>query len=379
MLAKIRKNLTKKLKKKMKGFLMIQTALALITLGAMAVSFFQIYGGQFAAMAAARNGSLAQQAADIVAEYYQMADYDSLSSSTIPKSGTLATLFGTGNLSSDLANLKFSCELGAEKNFTTSDGTNSGNLRLATIKIMNSDESAPRATVTVPLSSAGVGSYYVKNDTKKTAGITSVKYSGGYLYGYVNGTQYPFYFDGYTKTQSDTNYYKKSQTYTQAQVNALIKGLQDKITELENNSGNGVDYSKAENLIKSESAQAASGWGILCTQTATGTFNYNNATVSSSRNGQNGYDGVKGCTITISVKKPGVMVASQIYSVNGKVLTSFATGGNLYLNKGDTVVLRETTYETREWGDYDTGGGYSNVVYVNRASATFFPQKAKTT
>ncbi len=221
MLAKIRKNITKKLEKKMKGFLMIQTALALITLGAMAVSFFQIYGGQFAAMAAARSSHQAQQALDLVTEYYQMVDYDSLTSASVPKSGTLATLFGAGNVNADIADMTFTCSIGAEKSFTTSDGTNSGNLRLATINVMNSGESAPRATVTVPLSSAGVGGYYVKNDTKKTAGIMGIQKSGSYLYGYVNGTQYPFYADAYRKSET----YTRSQLYTKSEIDALLAAV----------------------------------------------------------------------------------------------------------------------------------------------------------
>lgn len=58
--------------------------------------------------------------------------------------------------------------------------------------------------------------------------------SGGYFHGYFNGIEYPFYYDGYLK----------SQLYTRAQVDSLINGLKTRIATLESNANNGYDWSK---------------------------------------------------------------------------------------------------------------------------------------
>ncbi len=140
---------------KKRGYIMLQTVLALILLSSIAVGFFQIYGGQFAALAATRTGNQAQQVAEMVAEDLKMRDYESFSTNQ-EKTGTLDSLFNETLSNQELKDWNYSWKIGPEKTYKNgSSGT--GSLRIATISVNRQGDVGARATISVPLSSAGIG------------------------------------------------------------------------------------------------------------------------------------------------------------------------------------------------------------------------------
>ena len=213
--------------KKLKGFMVLPAVVMSILIGMLGLSFLQIYSGQFSALSANRKALQAQQYAMAEADILRNTAYDQLNSAVHDKT---AISGGNGWLST--------AQVGGE---TTINGVKQ---RLGTVEVYRNDSvSSPDFSFQFPLSNANSG--YVKNNNANS-GIISMSVSGGYLHGYYNGVEYPFYFNGYTK----------SETYTKAEVNNLIAGLQSKITALtgrvtalENKTTGSLDWSKAGIVI----------------------------------------------------------------------------------------------------------------------------------
>lgn len=65
-------------KRKAKGFILIQAILGLIVMGCVAVMFFQLYGGQFSALAASKESLQAQQYAEFIAGKIRAIDVEDI-------------------------------------------------------------------------------------------------------------------------------------------------------------------------------------------------------------------------------------------------------------------------------------------------------------
>ena len=147
---------------KKKGYILIQSVLALIMLGAISVSLFQIYGGQFSALAASRTGTQAQQVAELIAEHIKMQDLASLGINEDDPDSTVASdrkkvsdIFENALNNTDLADWEVKWEIGKKKTYTTESGDDTGDLRIAEISVYKPGEIGARNTLHVPLSSAG--------------------------------------------------------------------------------------------------------------------------------------------------------------------------------------------------------------------------------
>jgi len=121
---------------------MAQTALAMVLVGMFAISFMQLYGGQFAMLSASKSGLQAQQYAELDATTLRLLSYDDLD---IDGAHTRQDISSASGWQDEVT-------IGTE---TTLDTSTSSKLRIATINIYKTNDTLTRFTLKVPLSSQG--------------------------------------------------------------------------------------------------------------------------------------------------------------------------------------------------------------------------------
>jgi len=135
-------------KKKRKGYILIQTILAMIVVTMLSYSIFTITSGQFSMIQASRVGLQAQQYAQIDANTLQLLSYDELDSSGAHARQTLTSVANATDWQDEIT-------IGAEQTI----GTDSDNKqRIAKINIYKTGDTLARYSLQVPLSSKGSNS-----------------------------------------------------------------------------------------------------------------------------------------------------------------------------------------------------------------------------
>lgn len=138
----------RQLRRKLKGFIMLEAVTASILIGLLALSLVQLLGGQFTALAASRGALQAQQYAQAEADTVRNTAYDQLSTAAHGKTA----ISGAGGWMSTVT-------LGSE---TT---VNNIKHRVATIEVYrNSSVTKPDFSLKVPVSSKGGGDITVESN-----------------------------------------------------------------------------------------------------------------------------------------------------------------------------------------------------------------------
>jgi hypothetical protein len=136
--------MTTAFKKKVKGYIMLQAALAILCMGMAATCFFTIMTSNFSSISASKTALQAQQYAEIAADTLKLYDYDSLNSAKHSRKAIDDT---NGEWQDEII-------IGDEKKINA-DSENK--MRIATINIYKPGDTLTRYSMKVPLSSQGSG------------------------------------------------------------------------------------------------------------------------------------------------------------------------------------------------------------------------------
>lgn len=136
------------LKKKRKGFLLLQMALAMIVIGLLSVSLFTICSGQFSMIQASRTALQAQQYAEVDTNVLQLVDYDDIDDYVHVRQAIDVSKIITADGWEDEISIT------AE---TVVDVAQNTRQRIATVKIYKTGDTLARYSVEVPLSTKGRG------------------------------------------------------------------------------------------------------------------------------------------------------------------------------------------------------------------------------
>ena len=140
------------IKKKRKGFFLLQTALAMIVIGMLAHSLFTIYSGQFSMIQASRTAFQAQQYAEVDANVLQLVDYDDVDDYVHIRQPI--------DVSKIITAAGWEDEISITPE-TVVDVAQNTRQRIATVKIYKTGDTLARYSVEVPLSTKGRGGYPV--------------------------------------------------------------------------------------------------------------------------------------------------------------------------------------------------------------------------
>ena len=139
-------------KKKKKGFLILEAALASIVYCMLALGFFTIFSGQFSMIQAGRTALQAQQYAEIDADTLKLLSYDDLTNSTKLSAAGIHTSKALFTAVSGVTDWYDQVTIGNE---TTVNSDTSSKMRIATIKLYKNGDTLARYSIDVPLSSQG--------------------------------------------------------------------------------------------------------------------------------------------------------------------------------------------------------------------------------
>lgn len=133
------------IQKKKKGYILIETVLAMIVVGMLSISLFTIFSGQFSMIQAGRTALAAQQYAEIDADTVKLLSYDELDEKGVHTRQAITSV-------SDATDWEDEITISAEKSIN--DDTESKQ-RIATIKVYKTGDTLARYSLQVPLSSKG--------------------------------------------------------------------------------------------------------------------------------------------------------------------------------------------------------------------------------
>ena len=139
-------------KKKKKGFLLLEAALASTVYCMLALGFFTIFSGQFSMVQAGRTALQAQQYAEIDADTLKLLSYDDLTNSTKLSAAGIHTSKSLFTAVSGVTDWYDQVTIGNE---TTVNSDTSSKMRIATIKLYKNGDTLARYSIDVPLSSQG--------------------------------------------------------------------------------------------------------------------------------------------------------------------------------------------------------------------------------
>lgn len=191
-----------KLKKKAKGFLLMEAALASIAYGMLAIAFFTIFSGQFSMLDAGRTAAQAQQYADVVANTLKLQPIDDIVQNvggelTLDNNYKLALNNGTDESTKHKLTALFGNNDKWKKwqyNVSIEDGpantNNNGDKliqKIATVRIFKDGDTLSRYSEEVPLSLQGSGNLPIGAILPYHGDLTKIPH-GWYLCDGKNGT-----------------------------------------------------------------------------------------------------------------------------------------------------------------------------------------------
>ena len=135
--------------KKLPGYILLESVLAMIALSMISVGFFTIFSGQFSTMSSLRDALQAQQYAEIDAQKLRLMNYYDLENDGAKSRSAMTSWSNPGNVWED--------EITVGNEISVSDYTDSKQ-RIATIKIYRNGDTLPRFSMEVPISSQTSGS-----------------------------------------------------------------------------------------------------------------------------------------------------------------------------------------------------------------------------
>ncbi len=179
-------------KRNAKGFILIQAILGLIVMGCVAVMFFQLYGGQFSALAASKESLQAQQYAEFIAGKIRAIDVEDIEATC---KNTWDDVENQGLKSVSGWQYKLYC-----KSEALSEDDPENVIYMVNVAVKKDTDPTSdygRFSINVPLSSQGNGTSGEAIGTivpRLTGSFTSASEAGKYLYcdgSIFDTTQYP--------------------------------------------------------------------------------------------------------------------------------------------------------------------------------------------